>query len=121
MLFVGAGGVIGAIGRYLLGKWIMSRSKTTFPLGTWLINISGSFALGLFVSFYSNGKIYEWLWLLIGIGFLGSYTTMSTFGYEVVQLLQKRQKCTAIVYVVTSVVLGVLFVFLGMMLGGCFG
>lgn len=117
MVFVGIGGVLGAISRYLLGKWIMSSTSTVFPLGTWMINISGSFALGILASIYSNGIIHEFLWMLFGIGFLGSYTTFSTFGYEVFQLLQKKLRVYAAVYIVMSVVLGVLFAFVGSMIG----
>lgn len=117
MIFVGIGGALGAMIRYLVGKWIMNKTTTLFPLGTWLINISGSFSLGILVALHMNSSINEWLWLLLGVGFLGAYTTFSTFGYEVLQLLQNKLQSYAIVYVVTSVVLGILFAFLGAWIG----
>ncbi|MDC3423657.1 fluoride efflux transporter CrcB [Aquibacillus sp. 3ASR75-11] len=113
MLFVGIGGIGGAITRYLLGKWITQKSSKTFPLGTWTMNVTGSFFLGIFALLYVHNSIIEWIWLLIGVGFLGSYTTFSTFGYETIQMLQKQEMKNAVIYVSTSVILGILFAWIG--------
>ncbi len=119
MIFVGVGGVLGAITRYLLGRWITSKTSIKYPIGTWLINISGSLFLGIIITIYINNPL-EWVWLLLGIGFLGSYTTFSTFGYEIFQLLQQGSRGSTITYVVTSIVLGVMFAFAGVLIGGLF-
>lgn len=116
MLFVGIGGIFGAITRFLLGKWITTKSPAVFPFGTWVINISGSFILGMLAVLHVRNVIPEWSWLLCGTGFLGAYTTFSTFGYETTQMLQKQGARSAMVYVSTSVVLGVFFAWMGVLI-----
>jgi CrcB protein len=113
MLFVGVGGILGAITRFLLGKWLSNKISSTFPVGTWFINLSGSFVLGLLAFLHMGSQIQDWVWLFIGTGFLGAYTTFSTFGYETIQLLQNKKTKLAIYYVTTSVFLGVIFALVG--------
>lgn len=113
ILLVGVGGMCGAVSRFLLGKWITHRLASRFPFGTWIINLSGSFVLGILAVFYVDHMMPEWAWFLCGIGFLGAYTTFSTFGYETIQLLQQKDRKKAGVYVITSVILGVIFALLG--------
>ncbi|MEJ9212231.1 fluoride efflux transporter CrcB [Bacillus smithii] len=113
MIWVGIGGIFGAISRYLLGKWITGKTSSVFPFGTWFINLTGSFMLGILAVLHSNKIIPEWSWLLIGTGFIGAYTTFSTFGYETIKMLQKKDTRNAIIYVSTSVLLGVLFAWIG--------
>lgn len=113
MLLVGIGGILGAISRFMVGEWITSKTKATFPIGTWVINISGSFILGMLVAMHLKNQTSEWFWLFFGTGFLGAYTTFSTFGYETIQLLQKKDTINAVIYVSTSVVLGVVFAWIG--------
>lgn len=113
MLFVGIGGVFGAISRFLLGKWITSKTSVVFPFGTWIINISGSFVLGLLAVLHLGNVIPVWSWLLFGTGFLGAYTTFSTFGYETIQMLQKKDTKRALIYVLSSMILGILFASIG--------
>ena len=117
MLFVGIGGIFGAILRFQLGKWITSKTTYKFPLATWIINISGSFVLGLLAVLHLGKGMPDWLWLLGGTGFLGAYTTFSTFGYETIQMLQKRETKQAVFYVTTSVLLGILFAWIGSIIG----
>ncbi|CAH0344292.1 fluoride efflux transporter CrcB [Bacillus sp. CECT 9360] len=104
---IGAGGAIGAAARFLLGG-LMKRAKAEFPLGTWVINISGSFLLGILAAFHISNLLSEWLWSFVGIGFCGAYTTFSTFGTETVTLLEEKNYPTAMVYVISSVLIGVL-------------
>ncbi|MBA2872224.1 CrcB protein [Anoxybacillus calidus] len=119
MIFVvGIGGILGAITRFLLSKWISSKVTTTFPIGTWIINITGSFILGCLFVLHSNGDISAWLWLFFGVGFLGAYTTFSTFGYETVHLIEKKDFGTAILYVLSSVLISVGFAWIGILLSG---
>jgi len=117
MLFVGIGGIFGAITRFLLGKWITNKVSGPFPIATWIINISGSFVLGFLVILHNGHVIQDWLWFLCGTGFLGAYTTFSTFGYETIQMLKDQKTKNAILYVFTSVVLGVLFAWIGGSIG----
>jgi len=108
LLLVCAGGFLGASARYLLGKYISSYWKGNFPLGTFLINICGSFLLGLVVFHpFLIEKLSGEMSLGIGVGFLGSFTTFSTFEYETLQLLERGKKALAILYVFSSFILGV--------------
>ncbi|KJR96105.1 MAG: chromosome condensation protein CrcB [Peptococcaceae bacterium BRH_c4a] len=108
LFLVCAGGFLGASARYLLGKYISSCWKGNFPLGTFLVNICGSFLLGLVVF---NPFLIETLSrdmsLGIGVGFLGSFTTFSAFEYETLQLLERGKKTMAFLYVFSSFILGV--------------
>lgn len=117
MLLVGIGGFFGAISRYLLGKWISSKASKRFPLGTWVINISGSFLLGFLSSLQEADAVPAWLWLLLGAGYLGAYTTFSTFGYEAMQLFQNKETKSAVWYIAASIVLGIWFAWMGNIIG----
>ncbi|MDP4156510.1 MAG: fluoride efflux transporter CrcB [Bacillota bacterium] len=117
MLFVGIGGILGAITRFLLGKWVANKISSTIPLGTWFINISGSFLLGILAILHVRNSIQDWQWLLMGTGFFGAYTTFSTFGFETIQMLQSKKNKLAFIYVSTSVFLGVFFAWIGSLLG----
>lgn len=116
MLLVGIGGVFGAITRFLLGKWITNKTSIVLPFGTWIINITGSFILGILSVLHIHDVIPEWIWVLIGIGFFGAYTTFSTFGVETMQLIQKKDLRDAVIYVITSVALGIIFAWIGSLL-----
>lgn len=105
MILVGIGGFFGALLRFYLGKWIVS----SYPWATFFINSTGAFALGFLYSLHLN----DWLWHFFGIGFLGAYTTFSTFGFEAIQLLQKEKWVQAFGYIFSTVLFGLLFATLG--------
>lgn len=112
-LFVGIGGIFGSISRYVLGKYISSKSGTSFPKGTFVINLTGAFLLGVLVSFNTSKNIY----LLLGDGFLGAYTTFSTFIYEGMNLINEDDRINVVIYILCSIIFGVgLFV-----TGNCVG
>jgi fluoride exporter len=113
---IGLGGVVGTLSRFYLGKWISSRVTSRFPWGTWIINLTGSFIIGVLFSLHTKQEISDLMWLMIGTGFCGGYTTFSTFGYETIQLVQKGEVVKAGVYVVTSVLLGLLCALVGITL-----
>lgn len=108
-LLVGIGGIFGSITRFVLGKYISERSKTVFPRGTFIINITGAFLLGIVTAFQNYTNAY----LLLGDGFLGAYTTFSTFMYEGFNLFQEEEKLNALKYVLGSLLLGILGFVLG--------
>lgn len=116
MWLVGLGGSFGAAARFLLGQFIMERFKriSPFPLGTLIINVLGSFILGVLANFHEAGQISDWIWFLGGIGFCGAFTTFSTFGYETVTLLQTKRIKFAIIYISLSVVVSIIFAILGL-------
>src|SRR3954466_2191528 len=89
-LWVGLGGFLGANARYWLGGWIQARWGSDFPWSTFVINITGSFILGLFMTLISERFAVPRapvLWLVVAIGFVGAYTTFSTFEFETLALV----------------------------------
>lgn len=111
-ILVGIGGACGSVVRYILGKFISDKSKSKIPLGTFLINITGAFLLGI----VSNAGVNKNLSLLLADGFLGAYTTFSTFMYEGFNLFKSREKLNAFIYIFSSLFFGVLGYTLGMLL-----
>jgi CrcB protein len=86
-LIVGAGGFLGAIARFLVGTWIVGRWAAPSHAATFAINVSGSFALGLLATLIAQGVLASPQWRLAAtIGFLGAYTTFSTYEYESLRL-----------------------------------
>lgn len=113
-LIVGLGGFVGANARYLLGGWVQQRWGPSFPAGTFVINVSGSFLLGLFATLALRLTWGEEWRLLIAIGFLGAYTTFSTFEYETLQLIAEgRQYGAAAFNLLGSVLIGFAAAYLG--------
>jgi CrcB protein len=120
-LVISLGGILGANARYLLGTWIAQRYGTSFPYGTLVINISGSFVIGLFLTLIAERFVVHPNWrLFFAVGFLGAYTTFSTFSYESVVLIQNGSWRLGLVNMVGSVVLGPIAVVLGMVVARLF-
>ena len=103
-ILVGIGGATGSLVRYSLGKFISKKSTTHFPVGTFIINITGAILLGV----VSTIGVSSNLMLLLGDGFLGAYTTFSTFMYEGFNLFQEYKKLNAFIYILCSLILGIL-------------
>jgi fluoride exporter len=120
ILWIAIGGFLGAIARYRWGLWIGNRVRSPFPWHTWVINISGAFVLGLWLS-ATHATAYENAWQHVThpftTGFLGAYTTFSTFSVETVQLLKQKAGSTAVLYVISSVLLSLLALWLGFVWG----
>ena len=104
LILVGIGGMFGGLCRFQLGKMISQKSKTVFPTGTFLINITGAILLGMLTSIDVKNKTY----LLLGEGFLGAYTTFSTFMYEGINLFQRNKERNALVYILSTLFLGII-------------
>ena len=113
-LVVLAGAGLGGLTRYALGTWIMARSGGRFPLGTFLINISGSFFIGLFMTLLTERLQPHPNWrLFLVVGVLGGYTTFSSFEYETLQAVRHGERWMGLLYVAGSVLLGYVAVWLG--------
>jgi CrcB protein len=117
-LFIGLGGFLGANARYVIGGWVARVYGGHFPYGTLLINVSGSFLLGFLVGFLQDRPTtHPNHRLFFAIGFLGAYTTFSTFTAETLRLMQDGHLWSAAIYVFSSVLIGIVGVFLGLIFG----
>lgn len=114
LIFVGLGGFLGAITRYGTAVWIGQRWGRSFPLGTLVINVSGSLLIGLLMPLLTERFIVNPQWrLLLVVGFLGAYTTFSTFEYETGALLKDGEWLYASLNVILSVFVGFIALKLG--------
>lgn len=117
-LWVGLGGLLGANARYLIGGLVSDRWGTVFPWGTFAVNITGSFILGFFLAFAQDRPWVHPNWrLLIATGFLGAYTTFSTFTYESMRLVQDGEFLLAFANLGGSLLAGCTAAIAGIMLG----
>ena len=106
-LIVGAGGFLGAIARFVVAAWVGQKWGRSFPLGTFFVNVSGSFFIGLLMSLFTERFMANPQWrLLLVVGFLGAYTTFSTFEYETGGLIKDGEWLIALLNIVFSVVAG---------------
>ena len=106
ILLVAAGGALGAVARFLVSTAVTQRLGGQWPWGTLIINLSGCFLISLFLG-AGTGRIAESnLRYLLPIGFVGAYTTFSSYEYEILRLFQLGRGASALVYVAASNVLG---------------
>lgn len=104
-LFVGAGGMVGAISRYLVGM-VPVRTESSFPFITLLINVAGAFCIGAIMALFGEKiNINPRMLLFLKVGLCGGFTTFSTFSLETVNLIQNGNLVTAMIYVIFSVCL----------------
>jgi len=116
-LVVAAGGAAGAMTRYGVTLIVAMFWKRDFPLATLIINVTGSFILGLFATLAAERMAVDPMWrLLIATGFVGAYTTFSTFEYETERLTETGALGWGIVNILTSVLVGFAAVRLGVIL-----
>ncbi len=115
---ISLGAIAGALSRYYLTLWFAQRFGTAFPYGTFFINLTGCFAMGFFVTFALErvATIPPEVRLMVTTGFLGAYTTFSTYGLESLTLLRERNFPAASFYWAGSAILGVICVQLGVIL-----
>lgn len=116
IIIVGVGGFIGAVARYKISTWILnSISCGKFPIGTFAVNIIGCLIIGILATLAQQYEVFNQnLRLMLFTGILGGFTTFSSFGLETIALLQEGEIFTALIYVLASVALGLLAVWVGM-------
>jgi CrcB protein len=114
-LLVGIGGFLGANARFLVGTWAASTFGARFPWGTFLVNVSGCFLIGVLGTLIMERLVArpDHVQLLLAIGFLGAYTTFSSFEFENHALFLDGEWLTAAANIVLSVLLGLVAVRLG--------
>ena len=115
---IAAGGALGAVARYLVNVSPLAEVFRRFPLATFVINVVGSFLVGFFLIVFTDKiAVSDGVRMGVMVGFLGAFTTFSTFEAEIYGLVRERQFTLSIAYLVVSVVLGFAAVLSGVALG----
>ena len=116
-LWVGLGGFLGANMRYIVGNWISQRAVTSWPYHTFLINITGGLAIGFILTLLTERFPGDPAWrLFLVVGFLGGYTTFSSYTFEGLALLRSGAWLGACAYIVGSNLVGLLTTLVGLLL-----
>lgn len=113
LVFVAIGGFFGAMARFAVSNVVKSRYQGAFPYGTFFINVLGSLLLGLLVGAHVDNRVF----LLCGTGFMGAFTTFSTFKLELTQLRANRKGNVFLSYLTASYVAGIAAAFCGFYIG----
>jgi fluoride exporter len=102
LLFIALGGAGGAVSRYLLANWVHQLWEGRWPIGTLLVNIAGSFAIGVIFVLIERQVIHQdWRGVLM-VGFLGAFTTFSTFSLETISMFESGHTWHALGYMLAS-------------------
>lgn len=113
---ISLGAIAGALCRYYLTIWSVQRFGISFPYGVFFINLSGCFLMGFLATLWVDQPTFPEVRLMLITGFLGAYTTFSTYGLDTLDLLRNQSFSAASLYWLGSAALGVFFVQLGAML-----
>ena len=114
---IAVGGAVGAVARYGVGKSVRFTAPSAFPWQTFVVNVTGAFAIGLLLALAARHSWPGWWRPLLAVGVLGGYTTFSSFSLEAVELAMRGRFGLAAAYVGGSVALGLAACFVGIMVG----
>ena len=114
LIFIGIGGFLGSIARYLTGQLFNRYFSDPLPIGTLVVNIVGALLIGLIIGMGERFRWFSEPWhFFLAIGFIGSFTTYSTFAYENYMLLKEGHIATLIFYISFSLIAGMLLAWAG--------
>ncbi len=117
LLLVGSGGFLGSISRYLASRFLQINFSSTFPVGTFVVNITGCLIIGLIYGYSERSSLLTPGWkMFLAVGFCGGFTTFSTFANENLALLRDGDFFHFSIYTILSVVLGIASTFGGVLI-----
>jgi fluoride exporter len=120
-LYIAIGGAVGSIARYCVGSEVSSRMGSKFPYGTFLINVTACVIIGFSITYLGRRVELNPAWrFLIPIGFVGAYSTFSTYEWETLSTLRSGAFLLAALYAVGSLLIGLVAVWGGSLLAGVF-
>jgi CrcB protein len=117
LLLIGTGGFLGSISRFLASRFIQNNFPSAFPFGTFLVNITGCFLIGMIYGFSERSSLLSSGWkMFLAVGFCGGFTTFSTFANENLALIRDGDFFHFMLYTGLSVFLGIAATFLGVII-----
>jgi CrcB protein len=117
IIAMGLAGAVGAVARYVVGRFMAERISSQFPLGTFLINITGAFCIGLVFALTAQKLISPILQSILATGFLGGYTTFSTMSWEGTQIARGGSNARSLLYFGSTFLFGLSAGILGLVIG----
>ncbi len=112
-MLVGIGGFLGAISRFGINLMVQSYTTHLFPISTLFVNVLGCTVIGMLFGYFRNHHLLSMLTMLVGIGFLGSFTTFSAFSFETIQLIKNNELKLALLNIGANLILCLIGVVLG--------
>ncbi len=113
LIVIGSGSFIGGTLRYLLSKWVQGNFLSAFPFGTFTVNVTGCFIIGLISALSSRGELSQQWQLFLATGICGGFTTFSAFSNETLALFREGHFYYAGIYIAASVLMGIAATFAG--------
>lgn len=114
LLIIGSGSFIGGIARFLISRYVQSHALSTFPYGTFIVNVAGCFLIGIFYGLSERGNLMNAeLRMFLTVGFCGGFTTFSAFANENISLLREGDFFYFALYTSLSIFLGLMATYIG--------